>query len=56
MTELGQYIQLVDDIIDGDLTRLHSHWRQFDLVVDDKACPARILARIETQDLVEYVI
>jgi hypothetical protein len=56
MSELGQYIQLVDEIVDGDLTRLHSDWRQFDLVVDDRACAARVVARIETQDLVEYAV
>ena len=56
MTELGHNIQVVDEIIGGDLARLHSDWRQFDLIVDDKACPARVVARIETQDLVEYVI
>jgi hypothetical protein len=40
----------------NDLAHLTSDWRQFDLMVAGQPCSARVLARVKSRDLVEYIV
>jgi hypothetical protein len=46
----------LNDILSEGANALQQQWRQFDLFVDGRVCPARVLATIEERDLIEYAV
>ena len=44
------------NILNEGACALKKQWRQFDLFVDGRICPARVLATIEGRDLIEYAV
>jgi hypothetical protein len=55
-TREGNVILDLKDILNDGANALQKLWRQFDLFVDGRVCPARVLANIEGRDLIEYAV